>query len=172
LAALDAAINAAQYALQASDLDKTARTIEPLSSRKCGAHKGGDMLKQAALAIVAATALSSVALAQGLPAPSIWTNQRSSVLSITSVDAGGKITGTFVNNAAGTDCVGKPEHDVAGKLSGSSVVLVVTFTKCNTVTVWRGKISGSKISAPFEAAYPDATGRLKIWKGTDTFTKQ
>ena len=116
-------------------------------------------------------AANSIAQAQSLSSPSTWVNQRTSVLSVMAVDSDGSIHGTFTNNAEGTDCKGMP-FDLVGKVKGNIAVFVVTFPKCNTVTVWRGRVAGSMIKTRFAAAYPAASGHLKIWRGKDVFTKQ
>lgn len=109
--------------------------------------------------------------AETLPAPSTWINTRGSILSVTSVDASGSIAGTFINNAAGTECLGK-SYDMGGKLTASRVRIAVTFTECRTVTVWRGNLHGATLATRFEAAFPDKNGRIQIWRGRDTFTKK
>ncbi len=111
------------------------------------------------------------ASAQDLTAPSTWTGQRASVLSISAVDSSGNIKGTYLNNAAGTDCINSA-YDVGGKLSGDTIVFYVTFSDCNTVTIWNGRIRGSTIITRFESAYPDKGGQLKLLWGNDIFTRR
>ncbi len=109
--------------------------------------------------------------AQTLPAPSTWKNARGSVLTISGVDSEGKVTGTFVNNAPGTQCIGRP-YEATGKVSAGRVRLAVVFTECRTVTVWRGRVAGTQFPTRFEAAYPTQNGRIEIWRGRDNFVKQ
>ncbi|WP_159732635.1 avidin/streptavidin family protein [Methylosinus sp. Ce-a6] len=112
---------------------------------------------------------SSVALGQTINAPSKWINQRGSILSIDSVNSNGSIKGQYVNKASGTECTGTP-YDLGGRLRGRSIKFSVVFTDCRTVTVWRGTARRGEIFTRFEAAYPDTSGRIKIWRGRDVFS--
>jgi hypothetical protein len=114
--------------------------------------------------------LVSSASAQSLSVPSTWVNQRQSVLTVLFIDPSGKFQGTYVNNAAGTQCRGFP-YGVEGNGNGPNVSFVVTFTPCNTVTVWRGQVMGSTLTTAFEAAYP-SRGHVQIWRGADSFTRR
>ena len=58
--------------------------------------------------------------AQGLPGNSTWKNQRGSQMTIASVDATGKFTGLYVNQAAGFECAGQP-YDVTGRVTGAKL---------------------------------------------------
>ena len=86
---------------------------------------------------VALSLVSFDALAQSVPVPSTWKNQRNSVLTISSIDASGKLTGTYVNNAPGTLCLTTP-YGAAGRVSGKTVRFWVNFTGagCFTVSEW------------------------------------
>jgi hypothetical protein len=110
------------------------------------------------------------ASAQTISAPSVWTNQRGSVLTILAIDAAGHFQGTYVNNAPGTQCLGFP-YDAKGAVTGDEVTLIVTFAPCDTVTVWEGRIAATTIKTRFEAAYPSG-GHITIWRGADIFTRQ
>ncbi|MGY3622008.1 avidin/streptavidin family protein [Bradyrhizobium sp. USDA 10063] len=94
-----------------------------------------------------------------------------SILFIASIDDKGAIRGTYVNNAPDTQCIGSP-FDLSGQLKGRMIIFYVNFTGCYTVTEWRGVLRGSDLPTHFEAAYPQANGRLKIWKAVDVFVKQ
>jgi Avidin family len=114
---------------------------------------------------------TAFASAQGLPALSTWKNQRGSVLTVVSVDSTGAIHGLYTNNAPGTQCLGVP-FGVDGKVVGNAVAFAVNFVPCNTVTVWRGVLTGTTLDTRFEAAYPGSGGHVEIWRGKDTFTRQ
>jgi hypothetical protein len=110
------------------------------------------------------------ASAQTLSAPSVWTNQRGSVLTILLMDAAGNFQGTYVNNAPDTQCRGFP-YGAKGSVKGDQVTLIVTFAPCDTVTVWKGRAAGAAINTRFEAAYPNG-GHIEIWRGADNFVRQ
>lgn len=122
------------------------------------------------LCFFASLLLASTAVAQTVSAPSSWTNQRGSVLTILFIDSAGNFQGSYVNNAAGTQCKGFP-YGAQGNVRGAQVKFVVTFTPCNTVTVWKGWTSGAVLNTHFEAAYPN-NGRVEIWRGSDNFIRQ
>ncbi|WP_197031631.1 avidin/streptavidin family protein [Mesorhizobium ciceri] len=124
----------------------------------------------------AAAILPHLALAQTLPVPSTWINERGSVLTVQSVDASsGKILGNFTNNAPNTACLGTPGFDLAGKIENDDVKLYVTFKNqsmdCRTITLWTGKLAGDKITTIWELVYLTPDG-FSTATGSDTFTKQ
>ena len=115
--------------------------------------------------------LSISATAQSLPSPSTWRNQRGSVLAIEAVDSAGVFKGKFTNSAAGFQCQGKP-YDASGRITGSRLFFVVTFTECNTVTRWRGRIAGDRMPTTWSLRYVDSqSGAFKSLNGSDAFNR-
>lgn len=109
--------------------------------------------------------------AQSLPSPSTWKNQRGSVLTIETVDPAGTFKGKFTNSAPGFRCQGKP-YDASGRATGSNLFFVVTFTECNTVTRWRGRLSANRIPTTWSLRYVDAqTGAFRSLNGSDAFDR-
>lgn len=88
------------------------------------------------------------ALADELPAPSIWENQSGSVLHIDAVDAGGHFTGRYVNGASGYACQGL-EYAVEGRVFDPLITFNVVWRAeaetCHTITSWTGVIEGDVI---------------------------
>jgi len=118
--------------------------------------------------------LISSASAQGIPAPSTWKNQRTSILEIQSVDSNGVIKGKFTNNAPNTLCMGIP-YDIVGQiLKDGRVFFGVTFpSPCHTITSWRGTVSGDTYATTFSLSFiNDENGAIETVSGADTFTKQ
>ncbi len=113
--------------------------------------------------------LSSEVMAQGLPAPSYWKNERGSELFIWSSDSGG-IQGIFTNHAQGFKCQGIP-YAASGAVGPNGLYFVVTFAKCNSLTRWIGKTNGSVMSTRWKLFYVDQNGRPSQLKGSDTFTR-
>lgn len=122
------------------------------------------------LTLLSLTAASAEAQTPAL-GPSTWVNQRGSTLTITDVDGTGAIKGTFVNKAPDTDCQNKP-YDLKGRLVGQDVIIATDFMECLTVTVWHGQVAGTIMTASFEAAFPNKSGKIDIWRDSDTFTRQ
>jgi hypothetical protein len=116
--------------------------------------------------------LTSITSAQSLPEWSVWKNQYTSLLIVTKVDsATGNFIGTFINNAKGYECqgIGVP---VTGKIKGSSVAFVANFASChNTITGWKGTLSGNTITTDWDLWYADPDANFHEMKGQDTFTK-
>jgi len=109
----------------------------------------------------------------GLEAWTVWKNERTSLLVVTTLDAGtGEFKGTFINNAPGYRCQGVPA-DMKGKLTGTDVWFVANFGPCaNTITVWRGKVTGNTIPTEWLLKYVDNNGQWQEQTNKDTFTRQ
>ena len=116
---------------------------------------------------------ASGAQAQGLPEQSLWKNTKGSLLLITKVDEASKsFRGTFVNYAKGYSCEGVPIA-VSGSFDGDSVSMVGSFAPCaQTMTIWRGTVSGSTLSITFDLRYVDKEYKFQETKGADVFTRQ
>jgi hypothetical protein len=121
-------------------------------------------------AVAAILVFATTALADTLPAPSSWKNQRGSVLNITSVDASGSIQGDFTNNADGFDCKGI-SYPVSGKTGSRGLWFVVTFAKCDSFTIWRGHVKGSQMSTKWTLFYVTDKGLPAKLSGSDTYNK-
>jgi hypothetical protein len=103
---------------------------------------------------------------------SVWQNVRTSLLVVSTIDtAKGTFIGTFINNADGYRCKGFAVP-ITGKFAGGDVSFVANFAPCdNTITVWKGTVSGNTITADFDLWYVDDYKFVEI-KDTDTFTKK
>ena len=68
------------------------------------------------------------------------------------------------------------KFDVAGSVVKTHVIFYVTFKNaarnCNMVTVWRGSVRGSRLSVRWDRARTNTkTGRLRVYKGSDVFSR-
>jgi hypothetical protein len=116
----------------------------------------------------------TTAQAQSLPEGSIWKNGRDSVLIVSKVDTTkNTFIGTFINHATGfPQCqgVGVP---VFGSIATSGVTFVANFGVCsNTITVWKGTVSGSTLTTNYDLWYVDNNFDFQEDKQSDVFTKQ
>jgi len=125
----------------------------------------------ASLIVVVAHAQSSI------PAPSTWTNERGSIMTIQSASADGVFSGTFVNKADRTFCKDDP-YLLEGRLEGDKIWFAVAFAdradankNCMTVTSWHGSFSAKVIETTWSLAYPGPNGLIVIG-GSDTFSMQ
>jgi hypothetical protein len=126
-------------------------------------------MKKMMLAVAVLFATASNAFAQ-LKAPSTWTNEGNSVLTITAIDADGKIHGTFVNHKAGYGCQGTPYTVKGNSGPATRPYFTVTFTECSTVTIWHFKVQGKKMKAPWTLQYVGSDGKFHSMLATDNFT--
>ncbi|KRQ96804.1 MULTISPECIES: avidin/streptavidin family protein [Bradyrhizobium] len=113
--------------------------------------------------------LSAEVMAQGLPAPSYWKNERGSELFVWS-NNNGAIQGVFTNHAQGFACQGIP-YPASGAFGPTGLYFVVTFAQCNSFTRWVGKTHGSQMPTSWTLFYIDKNGRPSKLKGKDTFTR-
>lgn len=110
-----------------------------------------------------------------LLAASGWVNQSGSIMNFTAL-ATGQITGTYINNAAGTGCQGSP-YPLTGWINGNNIAWSVTWTNttqnCNSVTAWGGYYTSStgQITTNWVLAYQSASGGT-TQLGQDVFTYQ
>jgi hypothetical protein len=131
------------------------------------------MVRPVLLALCAFLTTAVAVAAEDLTGSS-WKNQRGSVLTIASIDKSGVFKGTFESKAAGFECEGK--FDASGTIRKGHVVFYVTFKNaaqdCNMVTVWRGSVRGSRLSALWDIAFTNKKiGRLRFLKGSDIFKR-
>lgn len=107
--------------------------------------------------------------ADPLPSPSVWKNQRGSVLEVWSV-VGGAILGEFINNAPGFECQGIP-YPAAGRDTPNGLFFVVTFAKCNSFTRWRGYVRGNQMITNWTLYYIKPNGQPSTINGNDVFLR-
>jgi hypothetical protein len=135
------------------------------------------MTRPALLAVLASVFAMAGAMAQDIRAGSAWKSRRGSILTILSIDARGAFKGTYESKAkaAGFGCQDN-KFDASGKITRTYVIFYVTFknatANCNMMTVWRGTVSGSRLSVRWDLAHTNTkTGRLRFYRGSDTFTR-
>lgn len=103
-------------------------------------------------------------------APSRWVNQRGSELTVLTQDGRGGFTGFFINRAAGFQCQNR-SYPVTGKAVGRGFFFAVTFSECNSVTVWRSVLSADVIQSNWTLSYVDQNGVIRGSAGTDAFKR-
>lgn len=119
------------------------------------------------LAVMVLLGAQVAAFAQGLPANSLWKNQRGSTLEVFSVNP---LYGQFINNAAGFQCKGTP-YPATGTVQGQAVTFAVTFTQCNSHTTWWGWTSGNTMRTRWILIYTPSSGPPQTLRGADTFIR-
>jgi hypothetical protein len=112
---------------------------------------------------------------QKLLAASGWVNQSGSVMNF-AVGPSGQISGTYVNNAAGTGCQGSA-YPLTGWVYGNNIAWSVTWTNavasCNSVTAWGGYYdpNSNAIQTNWVLAYQTGSGGA-TQLGADVFKYQ
>ena len=118
---------------------------------------------------------SDAAVSAALQNVTSWVNQSGSRMTI-SVSGAGVVTGTYVNNAAGTSCRGTP-YAITGWVLNDFISFTVrwdnSFENCNSITGWTGYagVSGGTVSitTDWNLVYQSTTGPM-IQAGNDVFT--
>ena len=123
---------------------------------------------------IAMCGLSTATSAQTLLMPSVWQNQRGSIMKITATDpSNGAFTGVYINNGDGIGfrCQSTP-YDVSGRVRGTRVAFRVVWRNfvedCHSTTVWSGRATGG-IMATRWILKNDGGGTVR---GRDTFQRQ
>jgi Avidin family len=127
-------------------------------------------MKRVLLALVVLFGFQSIAAAQGLPAWSLWQNQRGSTLEVFMVDSSGSFQGQFINQANGYDCKGIP-YPAVGTSTAVAVVFSVTFVKCTSNATWYGVVTGNTMRTNWVLLYAPPNGPPQKSQGTDIFTR-
>lgn len=109
-----------------------------------------------------------------IQALSVWTNQSGSVLYINSVDPNGKLTGTYINRAAGYLCKNIP-YPVTGWVYGTAITFTTKWQSstesCNSITAWTGFLYKDQIQTLWQLVINDSSSTSQILKGSDTFKR-
>ena len=100
-------------------------------------------MKKLLLAFAILFSSQTLAFAQ-MYGPATWTNQRGSVLKVTSFGRG-TFRGSFINQNPDFGCVGIP-YPVAGTTFGVQTTFTVNFVKCKAAVKWQGNASGFGMS--------------------------
>jgi hypothetical protein len=103
-------------------------------------------MKKLLLALAMLFGFQTLAFAQ-LSGPSTWTNQRGSVLKVTSLSRG-TFRGSFINRNPDIGCLGIP-YPVTGTNFGVQITFTVSFVRCRAVVKWQGDVSGFGMSTPW-----------------------
>ena|SRR5258708_3229279 len=127
-------------------------------------------MKRILLALTILVGFHSFAFSQGLPAPSLWQNQRGSTLEVFFVDPAGSFQGQFINQAAGFQCKGIP-YPAVGTIKNAAIIFSVSFVQCTSHTTWYGVVSGNRMTTNWILIYVPPNGPPQRLQGTDVFTR-
>jgi hypothetical protein len=104
----------------------------------------GSAMKKLMVSFALFLVFSGVAAADPAIGPSLWRNQRGSILQVKSISAGFMpgtfiFSGTFINQAKNYACKGIP-YDAFGTSTPQGITFHVFFAKCSKYTQWTGRI--------------------------------
>ena len=58
---------------------------------------------------------------------------------------------------------------------GNKLTLIVVWknatSNCDSITVWKGRLRGTKIRARWDLSYVDGDGNIRMLRGSDTFER-
>lgn len=104
-----------------------------------------------------------------------WVNQRNSEMTITSVDAQGLVTGTYINKASGFGCQ-NTSYPLTGWTDGVRMAISVRWKNatddCNSITSWIGSLEGDVLKLQWKIVYIDEQGKPAFKDGADDFSRQ
>ena len=104
-----------------------------------------------------------------------WINELGSVLTITTIDSTGLLTGNYVNKAAGYPCK-DTAYPVTGWVDGTAIIFntlwINSTESCNSITAWTGFYYNNQISTLWQLVEDGATAVSQISSGSDTFTQK
>tara|TARA_B110000879_G_scaffold73478_1_gene102635 strand:- start:627 stop:1124 length:498 start_codon:yes stop_codon:yes gene_type:complete len=113
--------------------------------------------------------------AVSISASTQWINELGSVLTITTIDSTGLLTGNYVNKAAGYPCK-DTAYPVTGWVDGTAIIFntlwINSTESCNSITAWTGFYYNNQISTLWQLVEDGATAVSQISSGSDTFTQK
>jgi hypothetical protein len=127
-------------------------------------------MKRVFIALVVLLGFQSFSVAQGLPSPSFWQNQRGSTLELYFVDPSGTFQGQFINQAKDYKCKGIP-YAAVGNSTGAAVVFSVAFLQCSSHATWYGVVNGNTMRTNWVLLYAPPNGPPQKFQGSDVFTR-
>lgn len=127
----------------------------------------------ALLFVVSTFAVAEQPTTPALQSLSAWTNQSGSTLYIDTIDSAGKITGHYINRAAGYGCQ-NIAYPVTGWVYGTAITFTTTWESstesCNSITSWTGFYYQGQILTLWQLAMNGSTSIKQIIQGNDVFS--
>lgn len=125
------------------------------------------------LIVVTATIATGQTTTPAVQSLSAWTNQSGSTLYIDSIDSTGKLTGHYINRAAGYACQ-NISYPVTGWVFGTAITFTTIWQSstesCNSITSWTGFYYNGKISTLWQLVINGSTTTQQIIQGSDVFS--
>src|SRR5262249_13983912 len=132
-----------------------------------------EMLRIGAFAF-AMLCLTQQGFAQDRIVPSVWEDQRGSIMKVLRVDrATGNFSGVYISNAQGFECAGT-SYPLEGRAIGPEVFFRVVWRSyaadCHAATTWHGRVSDWNLPAVWVM---QIEGRARpVFNGEDEFRRR
>ena len=129
------------------------------------------MARRLALALVL-LALPTAASAQLLAPQTTWANDHAQFV-IQSIDADGRLAGTYTNHGAGFGCAGRA-FPLTGWIDGDMISFAVHRQEpatCTTIQAWTGFVRDGQLLVEYLAVATEG-GRTGLIKGSDRYRRQ
>jgi hypothetical protein len=130
-------------------------------------------MKARCVLLVMLSLASLTAMAQAIPVPSVWTNQRGSMLYLDAMTPNGQITGHYINRAQGTYCQ-NIAYPLVGWIYGTAITFTVDWQgpteSCNSITSWTGFLYQNNINTLWQLVVNGSTSTQQIMQGSDVFS--
>ncbi|MFZ5779213.1 MAG: avidin/streptavidin family protein [Pseudomonadota bacterium] len=126
--------------------------------------------KLALLLVIAA--LPATGHAQSFGPQTVWTNDHARLV-VQSIDADGRLSGTYTNQGAGFGCAGRA-FPVTGWVDGDKISFAVRRkdpANCTPIESWTGFMRDGELLVEFYAVVTDS-GRTTILRGSDQYRRQ
>ena len=130
------------------------------------------MMAQRLASALALLVLPTAASAQSLASQTTWANDHAQ-LAIQSVDAEGRLAGTYTNYGAGFGCAGRA-FPVTGWIDGGMISFAVHRQEpanCTTIQAWTGFVRDGQLLVEYLAVATEG-GRTGLIKGSDRYRRQ
>jgi hypothetical protein len=128
----------------------------------------------AALLAACLFAGEATAQSQAIVAPSEWQNQAGSLLRIDAIDGSGKLSGSYVNRAAGFRCQ-NIAYAVSGVVYGNAVAFTVKWANeqasCGSVTTWAGYLADGALHTRWLLIRDGGSSDEHLLRGESTFRR-
>lgn len=131
-------------------------------------------MRTARLAVLAAALMSGPALAHGqtVAGPTVWANDHARLV-IQSVDAEGRLSGTYENFGGGFSCAGLV-YPVTGWIDGDRITYSVRRKdprNCTSVQSWTGLVRGGMLVVDYVAVGWNGSEWVGL-RGADRYDRQ
>ena len=130
------------------------------------------MVVRHVVCLIGAICLPAGSHAQSLTAQTTWINDHAQFV-IQSIDADGRLAGTYTNYGPAFGCAGQP-FPVIGWVDGDKISYTVCRKNpgnCTAIQAWTGFVKDGELLVDFHAIATEG-GRTGVLRGSDRYRRQ